>query len=67
MTHQEKVALVYAIVYAVPVLGFAAFVSFRLAGMPNRTFRAFLPVVALSFATAVGIGLAIAAHYIGEA
>jgi hypothetical protein len=67
VTHEEKVALIYAIVYAVPVLGLAGLISFRLASKPNRTFRAFLPVVALSFATMVGIGLAVAAHYMGQA
>ena len=67
MTHQEKVALIYAIVYAGPVLAIAALVSFRLAGRPNRSFRAFLPFLAVAFAIVVGIGLVVATRYIGEA
>ena len=67
MTHQEKIALVYAIVYAVPVLAVAAFISFRIAGRPNRSFRAALPFIAVGFATMVGAGLAIAAHYMPSA
>jgi hypothetical protein len=67
VTHEEKVALVYAIVYAVPVLALAAFVSFRIASRPNRSFRAYLPFIAVGFATFVGVGLAIAAHYMPAA
>ena len=67
MKPEEKVALVYAIVYAVPVLALAAFVSFRIAGRPNRSFRAYLPFIAVGFATMVGTGLAIAAHYMPSA
>jgi hypothetical protein len=63
VTHEEKVALVYAIVYAVPVLGLAALFSWRVAVRPNRSFRAVLPFVGLGFAVLIGVGLVIATHY----
>ena len=67
MTHEEKVALIYAITYAVPVLALAALISFRIASRPNRSFRAMLPLIAVGFAVMVGTGLAIAAHYMPSA
>ncbi|MCU1678668.1 MAG: hypothetical protein JWM93_3426 [Frankiales bacterium] len=63
LSHEEKIALVYAIIYAVPVLAICAFFSFRVAGRSNRSFRAYLPFIAVGFATVVGVGLAVAAHY----
>jgi hypothetical protein len=63
MDHEHKVALTYAIVYAVPVLALAAVYSWRVAGRPNRRFRAVLPFTGLGFAIMVGAGLAIASHF----
>jgi hypothetical protein len=65
VTHEEKVALVYAIVYAVPVFGLAALFAWRVAGRPNRSFRAALPFIGLGVAVMIGAGLAVATHYFG--
>lgn len=63
LSEEEVVALWYAIAYGVPVLAICAFLSFRLAGRSNRSFRAALPVIAIGFVVLIGIGLAIATHY----
>jgi len=67
MTAEEKVALVYAIAYGVPVMALAAFVSWRLPKRSNASFRAFLPAIGLAFAAMIGVGLVLATHFMPHA